>query len=107
MNLKYFVLFLLFTLNFAATVVADSSHIEFPSINTVDVNHSEHVSNDCSDSSGGHCPDDDCCHQNHIHYYLLPLDLLNLTANSKLYKFPEYAFSVSSLYSDIIKPPLV
>ena len=107
MNFKYLLLLFLFIFNFTATVAADSSHIDLPSNSHEEASHSEHIADNSSDDSKEHCSDHDCCHQNHIHYYLMPLGQLNIKASSMEYKFPDHTLSHISLYAVIIKPPLV
>ena len=104
---KCFALLLLFILNFSATVFADSTHIDLP-VSHEKTDHKVHISkNSASDDTTEHCADHDCCHQNHIHYYLLPLIPVNLDTISTAYSFPDYVRALFSNYSEIVKPPLV
>ncbi len=100
MNFRYFGLLILFVLNFSATVFADSTHFELP------MTSHECSQNDTQDQD--HENDDHhCCHQNHVHYYLLPMTSISESAYSTLYSFPDCLDHFTSNYSDIIKPPLV
>lgn len=93
--------------NFVATAKADSFHFETPSITHEEADHTEHIAHSSSDKAEDHCADHDCCHQNHVHYYLIFSDSFMPNANSVQYNFPEYQSTLLSLYADIIKPPLV
>lgn len=105
---KCFALLILFIFNFSATVFADSSHIDFPSVSHEKMDHKDHITkNSTSEDPSEHCADHDCCHQNHFHYYLLPLMQVTLNAISSNYTFPDYVHAPISNYLDIIKPPLV
>lgn len=104
---KYLILLILFIFNFSATVIADSAHIDLP-VSHEKVDHKDHISkNSTTEDSSEHCADHDCCHQNHFHYYLLPLMQVTLNAISSNYTFPDYVNAPISNYLDIIKPPLV
>jgi hypothetical protein len=104
---RCFLLLILFILNFSATVFADSIHIDVP-VSHEKINHKDHVSkNSSSEDSDEHCADHDCCHQNHVHYYLLPLVPVTLITISSQYSFPDYIHAFITNYSEIVKPPLV
>ncbi len=108
MNLRYLALLFLFLFNFSATVYADSIHFDLPSISNEKIAHEGHISTNATDADEDeHCTNHDCCHQNHIHYYLLPLVELSFSSYSEEYNFPEYTSAVLNNYSDVIKPPLV
>ncbi|MBL7665620.1 MAG: hypothetical protein JNM93_10850 [Bacteriovoracaceae bacterium] len=91
------------------TVFADSSHIELATI----------ASECCTDNvssilevgdqqdSNEHCPNHDCCHQNHIHHYLLLKNFLILDLASTDRLFPRYLANFTSNFSEIVKPPIV
>lgn len=102
---KYLFLLILFVFNFSATVFADSTHIDVP-VSHEKIDHKDHASK-TADDGNEHCSDHDCCHQNHIHYYLLPLFPVNLDTISAEYSFPDYIHALISNYSEIVKPPLV
>ena len=105
---KCFVLLILFIFNFSATVFADSTHFDLPSVSNEQVCHGSHVTKESTTKdSNEHCANHDCCHQNHVHYYLLPLELVTLGTVSTDYRFPEYIHSFVFNYLEIIKPPLV
>jgi|GEM_PF-5478327 len=105
---KSFALLILFLLNFSATVFADSTHFDLPSVCHEQMDQGCHVSkNSTQEDSNKHCADHNCCHQNHIHYYLLPLELVTHNTVSADYTFPDYVHSPISNYFEIVKPPLV
>ena len=105
---KCFALLILFIFNFSATVFADSTHIDLPSVSHEQIDHQDHITkNSASEDTNEHCADHDCCHQNHIHYYLLPLVQVTLNAISADYTFPDYIHAFIANYSEIVKPPLV
>lgn len=105
---KCFALLILFMVNFSATVFADSTHFDLSSISHEQSCHERHVSKDSTtEDSNDHCANHDCCHQNHIHYYLLPLELVTHNTFFADCTFPDYVHLLISNYLEVIKPPLV
>ncbi len=108
MNLKYLALLLLFVVNVCATAVADSSHVDFPEVGQ-ECQHDCHVTKKAekkqSDSHENH---PDCCHENHVHYYVILPQLKQVHSSSVAYvDYPLYIRNFRSNILEIIKPPLV
>jgi len=108
MNLKYLALFILFVFNVASTAVADSGHVDFPQFEQ-ECQHDCHVSSKSNKTENdSHENHPDCCHENHVHYYL------NILLEKHIYSlalshidYPSYVRSFSTNILEIIKPPLV
>ncbi|MBL7664264.1 MAG: hypothetical protein JNM93_03970 [Bacteriovoracaceae bacterium] len=109
MNLKYFFLLILFIANFSTTVFADSLHVDVEASSKDScTEHSASVDSDSNkQDSSENCPEHDCCHQDHVHNYLLPKISVDLSIVSTNYSFPANPLSFASNFLDIIKPPLV
>lgn len=111
MKLKYFAVLILFIFNFSVTAVADSSHIDFPNSDSQTIDHQSHIqSKDHSnhEDTEQHCTDHDCCHQGHVHVYLLTLKSINVgTESYSAISFAVYIQVFNTAFLEIIKPPLV
>lgn len=109
MNVKFLAVLILFIFNVSATVIADSSHIDLPTTESASVDHNSHEDHsDHKDNNEQHCADHDCCHQGHVHVYLLSLELV--CVGTEFYtslSFPAYIQDSNTAFFEIIKPPLV
>lgn len=109
MNFKFLAVLILFIFNFSATVLADSSHIDLPTTESQNIDHVSHEDHsDHADNNDQHCNDHDCCHQGHVHVYLLTLKPICI--GSQFYTtlgFPAYIQKSNSAFIEVIKPPLV
>ncbi len=109
MNLKYLTVLILFIFNVSATVVADSSHIDLPTSDSVSADHVSHEDHsEHTDTNDQHCADHDCCHQGHVHVYLLTLKPICIgTEFYTALSFPAHIQVSNTTFLEIIKPPLV
>jgi hypothetical protein len=109
MNFKFLAVLILFIFNVSATVIADSSHIDLPATQSASVDHSSHQDHsDHTDNNEQHCADHDCCHQGHVHVYLLTLE--SICVGTEFYValgFPIYIQISNTAFLEVIKPPLV
>lgn len=100
---KSALLLILFALNLATTVFADSFHgipnSDSQTSSSISVEHTDHESED-------HCGDHDQCHNGHYHHYLLPEFIVIITRNATFQDHLTFDQFVPTPYSEIIKPPL-
>lgn len=105
--LKNIFLVLVFLLNFIATSVVDSSHIEVELHNDQSSHLSSHHDAH-SKSDPEHCAEHVECHEGHYHYYL---NLLPFSVVKTAYKVQEVYIAFFSKYHspsiELTKPPLV
>lgn len=109
MSVKHFVLLFIFALNFAATALADSVHIEME-VHTAAIEHStdHHEHTDEPASSDEHCPEHDACHSGHYHHYITSVLSPSIGCSFLTYIafYNPHNFYVSNSL-EIIKPPLL
>lgn len=94
-------------MNSATAFVADVDYVKANSGDHESITCNKSELAECNQMATGHCEDHDCCHQNHVHYYLLSALPLKMNINSTQYSFPPYFhhFALNSL--EIAKPPIV
>lgn len=107
MKFKYVLLIILFVLNSAAAFIADVGYIKASSSSHESIVCNNADLTECNPIATGHCEDHDCCHQNHVHYYLPTSLPLRISISSTLYSFPPYFHLIALNSLEITKPPIV